>query len=199
MGCVVVAAATGLLLVLARRRRCAVYGAWAFALTVLVLDDSLQWHEAGGAWLDRSVALPDPPGLRPSDVGELLTWAVLGTTVLLVLWLASRRSRGPVRRDSWCLAWLVLFLMVFAVGVDMVHVAIPAVTSSAAVERLVSWTEAAGELAGMAGLLAYAVHIARRERTDRRSTSPTRPLVDPWPTPQPNPSEPGSGRARITR
>ena len=87
--------------------------------------------------------------------------------------------------------------MVFAVGVDLFHVAVPAVTSSAVVERLVYWTEAASELAGMALLLACAVHVARRERADRRRALLA--SVDPWPEPRAASAKTRAARPRAAR
>lgn len=146
------------------RRRTAAYAGWAAALTVVVLDDARQWHERGGMWLDRNWAIPDPPGLRTQDVGELVVWAALGVCVTLLLLLTHRRSTPVARQDSLRLAGLVAVLMAFAVGVDMAHEVLRTVSSSSRLDLLAVWVEAAGEVGAMAALLAYVVHVARRAR-----------------------------------
>ena len=139
-----------------------VHTAWSLALVVLVLDDAVALHERGGGWLDRRVALPNLPGLRTQDVGELLVWAALGAAVALVLWSCHRTSPEAPRHDSRRLCALVGVLVLFAVGVDMLHIVVQAVTSSDVVELVVTCVEAGGELGAMAALLAYAGHVVRR-------------------------------------
>lgn len=129
---------------------------------MLVLDDALKGHEQGGYHLARRLPLPDLPGLRERDVGELLAWAAVGAAVTLSLVFAHRASPSRAKADSWWLAGLVGVLMVFAVGVDMVHIAVSAVTSSPVVELVVTCAEAAGEVSAMAALLVYTVHVVRR-------------------------------------
>lgn len=154
--------AAGLLLSVARLTA-TVYAAWAGALAVVALDDALEWHERGGKWLDRNWTIPEPPGLRTQDVGELITWAILGACVTIILVLAHRRSTRAARRDSLRLAGLIAVLMVFAVGVDMAHEVLQTISSSSRLDLLAVWLEAAGEVGAMAAVLAYTVHVARRD------------------------------------
>lgn len=166
LGYVYVVAAACVLAVHARDRRDApVYAAWVLALLVLVCDDALAVHEHGGAWLDRRLPLPDPPGLRSQDVGELLVWAALGVPVLLALWRGHRASPPEARRDSRRLAAPLGLLVVFAVGLDMVHIASLAVTTSSTVDTVLISLEAAGELGAVAGLLHRVAQVVRHQRT----------------------------------
>lgn len=151
-----------------------VYLGWSVALLVTMLDDALELHERGGEWLVDSVGLPDPPGLRTQDVGELLVWAGIGVLVLSLLLLTHRRSAEVGRQDSWRLAGLVVLLMSFAVGVDMLHVALPPLPDG--LEVLVVWVEAAGEVGSMAAIFAFVVHVVRRPAGRRPVVSaPTAP------------------------
>ena len=171
VGFVYMAAAVCALAVLTWRRRDApVYAAWAFALTVVVLDDSLEAHEGGGEWLDQRPPLLDLPGLRTQDMGELLVWAGIGAALLPLLWISQRLSSPPARRDARWLTGLVGVLMFFAVALDMFHIGVAAVTSSPVMEQFLESAEAAGELSAMAGILAYVVHVARRTPTAVRGS-----------------------------
>lgn len=148
-----------------------IHAAWALALTVLMLDDALKVHELGGRWLDARLPLPEPPGLRTQDIGELIVWAVLGVFVLLVLACGHRLSPPTARKESWRLAGLIVLLMVFAVGVDMAHIAIASFTSSPTIELATTSLEAGGEAGTMAAILAYVVHIVSHEDSSQSSGS----------------------------
>lgn len=159
----VAAAVTALLVLGLRRRRGRVYTAWGLALVVLLLDDALRFHEHAGALLTRLLTLPEPVGLKEQHVGELLAWAGLGVVVLLGLAAAHRTASPQPRHDSRVLVGLVGLLMVFAVVVDAVHSAVKSLTESNLADVLIGWLEASGELMTMTALLAYAVHVLRRD------------------------------------
>jgi len=162
-------AAAVLLLITGRRQRQGpVYAAWAATLVLIVVDDSVGLHEKGGAWLHHRDLVPAPFGLPAQELGELVTWALLGIPVLLVLFTAYRVSSPRARRDSWWLAGLTAVLMAFAVGVDLVHELIEELTDNGVVDLLATFVEAGGEVGSMSVLLAYAVHLARRETIPAR-------------------------------
>jgi hypothetical protein len=156
-----VLAAAGLLLALALRRRVPVYGGWAAALTVVAADDALEGHERAGSWLSRSFPGLDPPGLRVEDVGELLAWGLVGAVVSVGVHLTHRRSAPDARRDSVGLAWLMGLLMVFAVGVDMLHIALKGVFDVHWLNMVLISIEGAGEVGVTAVVLAFALHVSR--------------------------------------
>lgn len=158
----VLSAAALLLLVHRRRRGSPVYVGWAVALSTVVLDDALEWHERVGYWLSVRTSVVPPPGLRAQDLGELTFWALLGAAVLLVLWATHVRSDPRAQTDSWRLGGIIVLLMVFAVGVDMFDIALSAVTTSTRLELLVSALEAEGEVVAMVLLLVYVLHVLRR-------------------------------------
>lgn len=150
-----------MLLCAAQRRGGPVYAGWAFALCLIVLDDALQWHERGGAWLVANGPVPDLPGLREQDFGELLVWTLLGSAVAVLLACTHLRSPHPARQDSVVIAALVLLLMVFGIGVDMFGIALRAVSSAEWLHLLVTELEGTGEAASMAALLAFSASAYR--------------------------------------
>lgn len=111
-----------LLVVLRRKTRQPIYAALAAIYVIVLLDDALQVHEYFGrrfvGWLDIPRGLI---GLRPEDIGEVLTWSILGAAVLPMLWFSLKRS-GPRHRVNG-LAILVAFaaLVFCAVGVDQLY------------------------------------------------------------------------------
>ncbi|SDY66826.1 hypothetical protein SAMN05661080_04223 [Modestobacter sp. DSM 44400] len=171
-------AATLLSVVGGRHRRGPVYAGWAITLVVVVLDDSLGLHERGGAWLKHRDLVPSPFGLPPQELGELATWALLGVPILFLLWGTHRGSYPVARRDSWWLAGLTGVLMAFAVGVDLMHEVIEELTDNSVVDLLATFVEAGGEVGAMSALLAYVVHVARRDG----SPGTTAPLGGKWPS-----------------
>jgi len=161
-GYVQLLAAAALLLFGVRRRGAPAYAAWGATLVLITLDDSLGLHERGGAWLKHRHLVPDSWGLPVQELGELATWGLIGVPVLVVLWVAHRRSPAVAQRDSWRLAALTVLLMAFAVGVDLVHEVIEELTDSGVVDLLVTFVEAGGEVGAMSVLVAYVVHLVRR-------------------------------------
>ena len=168
LGYAYVAAAVALLVLAWRRERERVYAGWALVLTVIVIDDSFRLHETGGTWLAGRTAVPTVLGLREKDIGQLVTWALIGAVVLLALWLTHRPRSLAARDDSFCLLAMLGLLVVVAVGVDMLSVAVAAVTDSTEVKLLLLWIESGGEIGVMAGLVVYAWHVVRRPGRDQR-------------------------------
>lgn len=83
------------------------------------------------------------------------------------LYAAHRRSSAAAQRQSLQLGLLIGLLMVFAVGVDMLHIVIKSLTGNRPLDIALIATEAAGETAVMAALAAYALHLVRQP-VDRR-------------------------------
>ncbi|WP_349371203.1 hypothetical protein [Salinarimonas sp.] len=128
------------------RGRGAVFAGFALAFAVIALDDMVSYHEMAGDALVVALDLPALPGLRPDDSGELLAWALVGVPlVALLAWgfvVADRAARGLAVLAGASLG----LLAVFAVGVDMAHVALT--------------SEAVGLPAALAGALGIAPDLA---------------------------------------
>lgn len=164
LGYVQLATAAALLLVLGTvRRRGLVHLGWAATLVLVLLDDALRFHERGGGRLVDRGLVPDVFGLPQQALGELLVWGLLAVPVLVVLVATHRASPRLARSDSWRLAGLTVLLMAFAVGVDIVHEVIEEITDNSVVDLLVTFVEAGGEVGAMTCLLAYVVHMSRRD------------------------------------
>ena len=162
LGYVQLLAAAALLVIGRRRHGGPVYAAWGATLVVIVLDDSLAFHERGGAWLHHHDLVPGSSGLPPQELGELVTWGLIGVPVLALLWWAHRHSSPAAQADSWRMAALTVVLMSFAVGIDLVHEVVEELTDSGVVDLLMTFIEAGGEIVSMSLLLALAVHLVRR-------------------------------------
>lgn len=150
-----------LLVVLAFRYRFGwAYGAWALVLAGLVIDDFFLLHERGGEYLAGALSLPSVLNLRPVDLGELIVWAIEAAILGLVLIVAHLTSSRVVRRNSWGLLALMVLLALFAVLIDMIHIAVESDISQR-FNSLFGLTETAGELGVMTLILLYVVQISR--------------------------------------
>jgi len=106
------------------RKKELLYACWAGLLTYLFVDDTFQLHERIGAFLGGLIWFHPPLGLRPSDVGELIVSAVVGTCFLVALALNFRQGTREAKGVSLALFGLLISLAAFGVVVDMVHIVI---------------------------------------------------------------------------
>lgn len=153
-----------LLLLLWRRTRKSVYGAWALVFLMVIADDALMLHENGGAILV-TAGLPSIAGLRPQDLGEIAVWAVMGVALGVALVGSYLRSPQRERRNSRVLFVLLGLLVGFAAGLDVIQSALADVIPPLGM-TLLTLIETAGELGAMT-LMLLAVHamtlrLARR-------------------------------------
>ena len=109
------------LLLVFLRSKVALFFSFAFTFALVLLDDSLQLHERGGAWLVDTYGIQPSFGLRAQDFGELSVWALLGMLTGLVLLV------GYVKRTQETLPFGLYFLVVLialvftAMGIDMLN------------------------------------------------------------------------------
>jgi hypothetical protein len=148
-------AATAGLLALCWRSRAPVFGALGFTFAVIVLDDSLMIHEVFGHRLATALAFEPSFGLEAQDLGELMVWAMLGVVVVAALavgfWRSNRRARATAAIYFGFFAALVFF----AVGVDMLHIALSDAFPGA--HRLWPLAEEGGELVTLSLICAATV------------------------------------------
>lgn len=140
------------------RTRIRAYAVWAIMFAFLLVDDAGQVHERVGAWLGQQYALPALFGLRADDMGELLFAAMIGTSMLALLGLASWRGgeqSGRITRDVLC---LIVALAILGVFVDMLHVV--SYLRRSLVAQVLLVVEDGGEMLVMSALTAYAFHVA---------------------------------------
>lgn len=100
--------------------------AWALLFAWLLADDLLALHESLGGRLAEAWDLPAPVGLRAKDLGELLISAAAGAVLLPPIALAWDRGAPAARRLGRDLVVLLLLLVCFGVGLDLLNSALQA-------------------------------------------------------------------------
>ena len=110
--------------VLFRRRRSPILLGFSITYVLIFLDDAFQLHERGGAALVDALDLQSVGLVNAEQIGELLVWCGLGGIVTLALGLGTWLSTAAERRRALPFAACLVSLMVFAIGLDVVHSAI---------------------------------------------------------------------------
>ena len=149
----------------ALRRHSVMALAWACVFGFVLIDDALMYHETFGAWLAQVLGLPALGGLRPVDLGELLAWALAGAVVAPIWITAFLRTSGTEQGLGLILLALFGGLVFFAVGVDLLHAAVPS--------QMLMVAEDGGEMIAIA--LACAVSLLWAEAV-ALSQPPLRPV-----------------------
>ena len=97
------------------------YLSWTFLFLFLLLDDSLQIHEQLGAIVSSRMGYTAALHLRAQDLGELTVVCLAGLFLGSLLSLTCWRGDPQFRRISRDLALLVGLVVLFVVGIDMLH------------------------------------------------------------------------------
>lgn len=102
---------SAMFLILFLHNRKLVYLGWSVLFLYLLLDDSIQIHETGGAFLVNVLHMPHLFGIGPQSYGELLIVAVAGLiflpSVLIGYYRADRQTRSIVHHIVVLFAALV--------------------------------------------------------------------------------------------
>lgn len=174
---------------------------WAAAFLYMVVDDFFAVHEHVGWWIDQQVEPSHVIGLPLRDVAELALPAVVGIVLAPLLLWSLVGSSGAVRAVLRRLAGLLVLFAVFAVGVDLLHAALPDPG-----ELWKAWgvLEEGGEMVVVSVIVAFVFGVlvlpARREteaarHEDTRSEGPAVECVgqtrDERGAVQPVPGDPG--------
>lgn len=111
------------------RRKSALYGCWALAFVLLLVNDMTLVHEQGGAWIAQSLALSSGLGLQPSDYGELMIYGIVGLVVASLVWYGSRKNRDIVAQPTslWLMVGVVSLLIASEVF-DFLRIVLEALT-----------------------------------------------------------------------
>lgn len=131
--------------------------AWSILIALMTTDNRFRLHETVGT----AFAAPfEPFGFGPVEgrhLAELAFWAA-AAVVIAVVFAVCWRSRTPIGVDaSVVLLFLLIGLLHFAAGYDLLHV----LTKS----NLVAFIEDGGELLCIALISAYAFGVARSVAT----------------------------------
>lgn len=148
-----------LLLGVFRATRQPLYVAWVLIFLFVALDDSLIIHERLASYIVGAFGVPALLGLRPQDSGELLVWAMVGSTLLGILWWGFARSGRDARAAGGVLAVALGALIFFAMGIDMAHVAFSG--TNAVVSALLAILEDGGEMLSIGLACALALLLYR--------------------------------------
>lgn len=135
------------------------YAAWALLFGYLLADDWRSMHERWGLMLSRAWRFPTPPFVRAADLGELLVSAAAATALLPGLALAWWRGSPAFRLASLDLVSLMLLLVAFGIGVDMLHAAL---LHRPVLEQVLAVVEDGGELLVASAIAAYCVALVHR-------------------------------------
>jgi hypothetical protein len=153
-----------LLLVISRRQSNLSYLSWSALFLYLLLDDSLQLHERGGAqlaaYISRDFALA--VRLRVRDVGELIVALAAGLGFLGIIATAWHRGGDEFREFSRRLIVLLALLFLFGVVTDMVHEMVRRGVLAASLQVL----EDGGEMIVMSVVCWYVYQFGFRVRPD---------------------------------
>ena len=110
-----------LLLGIAVQRPRAIYFAWMCLFIYVLCDDALSVHENVGRWIGTQLDLQPMFGLRPRDFGELIVSVVAGGVLFSSIGVAYFFSDLHGKIMSRYLMGLFALLVLFGVGVDMIH------------------------------------------------------------------------------
>lgn len=139
------------LVLAARRDRVRFPMALAAIGVMLLVDDALRVHETVGRTIDTMRDGADVGPLRAKDIGDLVTWAVLGLVSLALLWWGTRDITPNEQAAAWpwlCVPGLLAIAVVFDVvgasqGIDVLSLGDDVIEvvaiSAAAVLALARW------------------------------------------------------------
>jgi len=142
-----------LLLSFAVRRRHSVFAAWAALFGYVLADDSLMLHERIGRRLAAVLEPSSAVGIPAQAAGEVVVLAIAGCALLGAITIGHRRADSSARQQSWALGQMLVALIIFGVGVDVVHAMVP---GGSWFEKTLSVIEDGGEMVVISFIAAYA-------------------------------------------
>jgi hypothetical protein len=143
--------------ILAWKRRAPIYFGWLLLFVYLLLDNSLRFHELFSRAIVSFFSLKDIMGLRSQDLGEVLSYTMVGIPLTsFIAWEYYKSDNSDDREVSKYLPVLVLLLLFFAVGVDMIH---SHFNENHFIESLLGLIEDGGELIAFTLIGAYSIGV----------------------------------------
>jgi len=113
-----------LLTMLLVRTRIIGFGVWIILFLYLLIDDSVRIHEKVGVIIAEKLQLPSVLDLQPHDLGELIVSGTVGSVVMVLLILFYVLSKETFKQATRHLLLLMMVLVFFGVGIDMLHNAV---------------------------------------------------------------------------
>jgi hypothetical protein len=106
----------------ARNIRAWGYVAWAAAFTYFLCDDALRIHENVGIYFTQLGPFTPPLHLRMEDLGELAISFFAGLLLFCLIAWAWQWGSEQFKKCSRDILFLILVLLFFGLGVDMLHI-----------------------------------------------------------------------------
>lgn len=100
------------------------YLSWFLLFVILLLDDSLKFHERFGTWAVKQFNYQSSWGLRAQDLGELTYVALFGSLLLISMVFGYLKGNEDFKKKNIDLAILFAIFLFFGVAIDMLHVLI---------------------------------------------------------------------------
>lgn len=148
-----------LLFFISIKERSLFYFPFFLLFAYFLVDDALQLHEVLGKQIGEYISFVPPFRLRHADLGEIIVSSSVGLILLPALlaayWFAARTNR-KIFHD---LLLLIFILVIFGVGVDMVHIMF---SGSPRIELVLGIIEDGGEMLAVSLLLWYVFLLLRR-------------------------------------
>ena len=148
-----------LLFFISIKERTLLYLPWFLLFAYFLVDDALRVHELLGKQIGEYIGIRPPFGLRQDDLGELIVSACAGLLLLPAMLAAYRSAARANRKVFHDLVLLVLLLVIFGVGVDMVHIVF---SGSPRMELVLGILEDGGEMLAVSLLLWYVFLLMMR-------------------------------------
>lgn len=151
------------------RHRQWIYAALGIAFAIILLDDALQIHETCGEYFVELFDIPYMWGMRDHDIGELITWAIIGHLVVPIVLVAFIKSSREHRANGMALMVPVAGLLFAAVFVDQLYLSNRNRFPGAGI--VIDSVEDGGEMLAIT-LLCALVAVLVRSSPDRNASTP---------------------------
>ncbi len=132
-----------LLVNLSLKNKSFIYSVWAIFFTYLLLDDAIQVHETGGAFISKYLSIISYGGFRGQDIGELIVTGAAGSALLSLVLLAYIFGSKSFRKMSHDMLLLIAALVFCGVVVDMIHTSL---SLGKVVKMILGFIEDGGEM-----------------------------------------------------
>ncbi|NKI26584.1 hypothetical protein HCG49_08415 [Arenibacter sp. 6A1] len=100
------------------------YFSWFLLFVMLLLDDSLKFHERFGTWVVEQFNYQPAFGFRAQDLGELTYVALFGSLLLISMVIGFHRGNEEYKKKNIDLGLLFVLFLFFGIVIDMMHVLI---------------------------------------------------------------------------
>jgi hypothetical protein len=143
------------------------YFVWSGLFFYFFLDDAFQFHEKVGAIIAQNFNFETMFGLRAQDFGELIVYAGVGF-IFFCFGILSYLKYDNFHKKVWrTLFVLIIMLVVFGVGFDMLHQVMENTNISIGIFRigsLVGAMEDFGEMIVMSVIVWYTVVVYQKDK-----------------------------------